>query len=406
MPKFGYLAKRSPTQIVEGIMEAETRRSVVGQLLDLGYTPVRVLEVLGEKTVVLSGPAPVREPKVPRRHLNQFTRQFASLVRSQVPILRILQILKEQTAHAALRRLVGVVQEEIRQGQTLSSALERHPRVFSGLYVSLIRSGEAGGMLDAVLDRLAEQADREEDLQAKIQASLAYPLFVGAVGFLTVLFLLIFVIPRLVKLFGVFGSALPLPTRLLLGLMGSFSQGGFLYLGVGLALIGLVFLAARTPKGRCRLDAARLRFPVIGPLIRQVEMTRFSRSFGLLLEHGVPVLQATEVALPVVRDRILREELARLSNHLRDGNTLSTGLQGLSIASPFLIHTVAVAEETGKLGEAFTEVAHCYEGEIERGLRLLTALLEPATILLVGGAVGFIVLAVLLPILTLGTITR
>ena len=407
MTKFTYLAKRSPTEMVEGTLEAEDRANVITHLTGLGYTPVRITEA-AKTAPGAAAPAPTagKEARVPSRHLNQFTRQFASLIRSQVPILRALSILEEQTENPKLRRITRALAEGIRQGQNLSSAMETFPSVFSPLYVSLIRSGEAGGMMDSVLDRLAVQADRDEELQSKVQAALVYPLFVAAVGLCTVVFLLSFVVPRLVKLFSVFGSELPLPTRILLSLAGSLTHHWYLYASSLLGIVAAAFLVARSERGRLWASALRLRLPLLGPLTRQLEIVRFTRSFGLLLDHGLPILQATDVALPVVKNRILRKELALLPKHLKDGSTLSSGLKGLKFSTPFLVNTVAVGEESGKMGEALMEVSNFYERETGRLLQMMAALLEPATILIVGGMVGFIVFAVLLPILTMGAIAR
>lgn len=408
MPRFQYLAKRSPTEMVEGFFESENRSGVIVHLMELGYTPVRVLEAQARQAVPaerriapLSG-----STRVPRRALHQFTRQFASLVRSQVPILRGLSILEEQTSHPRLRRVIASVAEEIRQGQTLSGALERYPRIYPPLYISLIRSGEAGGMLDTVLDRLAVQADREEELESKIRGSLAYPLFVLVAGILTVCFLFWYVIPRMVKLFDVFGAELPLPTRVLLGMAGWLSQGWFWVVGAAVGLSIAWVCVVRREAGRRAVDALMFWIPGLRALLQQMEIVRFARSFGLLIEHGIPILQATDLVLPVVRNRLLRRDLSRLPAHLKEGRTLSEGLRGLKLSTPFLVNTVAVGEESGRIGEALTEVAGFYEREVERGLQILTTLLEPAVILLVGGVVGFVVIAVLLPILTMSTVAR
>jgi type II secretory pathway component PulF len=216
-----------------------------------------------------------------------------------------------------------------------------------------------------------------------VQTALAYPLFVGLVGVATVIFLFTFVIPRLMKLFTFFGSNLPLPTKMLLALMEGLSKGWYWWAGGLMLILFIGVLALRKQEARAGLDYLFLRVPVLGSLIRHLEITRFARSFGLL-----------------------RREMARLPAHLKDGHTLSTGLKKLSIATPFLVNTVAVGEESGKMGEALSEVSNFYEREVERLLQMVAALLEPATILIVGGVVGFIVIAVLLPILTMSTIAR
>jgi len=407
MPTFRYLAKRGPTEVIEGVLEAENRANVLMHLAQQGYTPVRITEGSTDDGVSL---APVglgtRGVKVPTRQLNQFTRQFASLVRSQVPLLRALGILKDQTNHPRLKRIVEAIGEEIRQGQTLSGALEKYPWVFSQLYVSLTRSGEVAGMLDTVLDRLALQADREEALRSKVQGAMTYPFFVGAVGLATVTFLLAFVMPRLVKLFKGFGGQLPLPTRILLMVSGWMSQPWFWGACGIMALFLVVLLRGRGEESRLFLDRIALATPLVKTLVRQLELARFARAYGLLLDHGIPILQATEIAIPVVENRIIRKGLTPLTHHLREGGSLSSCLKGLSVATPFLVNSVAVGEEGGKAGEALIEVANFYEQEVERLLQILAGLLEPTMILVVGGIVGFIVMAVLLPIFEVSSLVH
>jgi type II secretory pathway component PulF len=407
MPKFLYQAKRSPGETIQGVLEAEDRSNAIALLTERGCLPIQVEEVTEEdrKSQLLTDKEG-QEVRVPPRALHQFTRQFASLIRSHVPVLRALGILSEQATHPKMRQVVEALAEAIRQGQTLSEAMGRFPKVFFPLYICLIRSGEVGGMLDVVLEQLAVQADREEAFESKMRSSLAYPLFVLAVGCFTVAFLFLFVIPRLTKLFQVFGANLPWPTRWTLFVVQNVSCHWYGYLG-GLALVGLVGMwLMRGRMGRKSMDLLLLKVPYLRDILRDMEIVRFARSFGLLLAHGVPILQAADVAIPLVRSLPLRKELERLPAHLKEGHTLSGGLKGLSISTALLVNTVAVGEESGRVPEALSEVAHFYEREVERRLQILTALLEPAILLGIGGVVGWIVLAILLPILTMSTVIR
>lgn len=403
MPTFKYLAKRGPNDMVEGVLEADSRAKVLSQLAGLGYIPVRVAEATTGRQPT---DAQARLRRVSVRHLNQFTRQFASLMRSQVPLMRALGIMQEQTTHPTLHRILDSIREHVRQGQTLSQSLTGYPQVFSPLYLSLIKSGEVTGMLDTVLDRLAAQADQEESLRSKVQVALAYPLFVGVVGLGTVVFLLMFVMPRLLKLFITFGGELPLPTKILLALT-AWCRSEWTW-GSLLALVAVAVWLAKSRRAMTRrwLDRFVLQLPLLGTLMRQVELARFCRSFGLLLSHGIPILQATEVAIPVVKNCVIRKSLLPLTTNLREGASLAACLKTLPVATPFLVHSVAVGEEGGKAAEALLEVADYYEREIERLLQVLAALLEPAMILVVGGLVGFLVMAILLPIFDMSTLVR
>lgn len=407
MPTFKYVAKRGPKEMVEGMLEADDRAHVLSHLSGLGYIPVRISEAAVAQETAVRPPVVVDAGgRVPVRHLNQFTRQFASLLRSHVPLLRALSVLKEQTTHPRLQQILAGLADAIRQGETLSSALARYPKVFSPLFVSLTRSGEVSGTLDQILDRLAVQADRDETLRSQVQSALAYPILVGIVGIGTVIFLLTFVMPRLLKLFEGFGSQLPLPTRILLTVTGWCQQVWF-WIGC-LVAVGLLTLVLRSRAEQSRLvcDRLSLRLPILGTLIRHVELARFARSFGLLLDHGVPILQATEVAIPVVGNRVIRRALERLPAHLKEGGSLAACLKTLPVATPFVVHTVAVGEEGGRVGEALAEIANLYEREVERLLRVMASLLEPTMILVVGSLVGFIVMAVLLPVFEMSVIAR
>jgi general secretion pathway protein F len=257
-----------------------------------------------------------------------------------------------------------------------------------------------------VMDRLAIQADQEEALRSKVQSSLAYPIFIGVVGFGTIVFLLTFVMPRLIKMFGSFGGELPAPTKLLMAVSGLLAQQWF-WGGVVLFVVGgLLLFRVLGDQGRFMIDRVQLGLPVMGKLIRQLELARFSRAFGLLLGHGIPVLRATEIAIPVVTNRVLRKEFQKLPGALRDGSSLAISLQALALSAPLFVNTVAVGEEGGRVAEALDEVAQYYEQETERTLGMLSALLEPAIILVVGGVVGFIVMAVLLPVFEMSVMTR
>lgn len=409
MPRFHYTAKRGPKDIVQGVLEADSRGLVLTQLTQLGYIPVRINE---ESAPTEDGAAAVvRAPKAvtPRRvspaHLTLCTRQFASLIRSSVPLLRALNILEDQARHPYLRHVLRQVTEEVRQGQTLSSSLAKFPLVFSPLYINLVHSGEVSGALDAILERLSQQLEQEEAMRTKIRLAFTYPTFVGVVGLGTVIFLMTFVMPRLSRLLTGLGQRLPLPTKLLLAVSGGMSHWWFWAAAAGLIAIGALLWRSTGERGRLLRDRLLLRLPVFGPLIQQSEMARFARSFGLQISQGISILQAMEVSIQVIDHRVIRAQLQRLPEGLRQGETLSSGLKTLSVASPFLIHTVAVGEEGGKVGEALTEVAAYYERETERLLQAMAALLEPMLILGVGVVVGFIVMAVLLPIFEMSSIS-
>lgn len=402
MPTFHYTAKRGPHDVVEGTVDADNRGGVLSYLAERGYVPVRVVEQ-STQTPDADSLRPAAAPsrvvgRVPSGHLTAFTRQFASLVRSSVPLLRAMKILEEQAKHPGMRHILHELAEAVRQGDTLSSAMAKFPRTFSALYVNLIHSGEVSGAMDVILDRLATQAEQDEVMRARIRAAFVYPAFVGVVGMLTVVFLMTFVMPRLSSLLSGLGGRLPLATRLLLAMVEWMSTPWWWAGSLGAAAVAALWWRVSGVRGRLALDRLILRLPLVGPVVRQNELSRFARSLGLQITHGIPVLQAIEVSASVVDHRIIRSELGRLAEGLRQGRPLSACLQGTSISTPLLVNTIAVGEESGRVGEALGEVSAFYDRETERLLQTLATLLEPALILGVGLFVGFIVMAVLLPI--------
>ena len=411
MPTFHYTAKRGPRDVVEGVLEAENRPGALIRLTELGYTPVRVSEQTDadQRAADDGRPAAIQSPaarvgRVPAGHITVFTRQFASLVRSHVPLLRALKILEDQARHPALRQVLRGLAEEVRQGQTISSGLAKFPSAFSPLYVNLVHSGEVSGALDVILERLATQLEQEQAMRSRVRAALTYPAFVGVVGCATVVFLMTFVMPRLSRLLTGLGERLPLPTRLLLAVSEWMSSGWFWGIVMGAAIALAVLWRIFGRRGRVAADRLLLRIPLLGALVRQSEVARFARSFGLQIDHGIPILQAIDVAVQVVNHTVIRSQLQRVPEGLRQGNTLSSCLKELQVGTPFLVNTIAVGEESGRVGEALLEVAAYDEREVERLLQTLSTLLEPMLILLVGLVVGFIVMAVLLPIFEMSAI--
>ncbi len=413
MPKFHYTAKKGPKDIVQGVLEADSRAGVLAQLAQLGYVPVRVQET-GADGVASAAAAsdgspppaakPVRASRIGGRQLAMFTRQFSSLVHAHVPLLRSLKILEDQTRHPYLRHILRELSEQVRQGETLSTGLAKFPRTFPPLFVNLVRSGEASGTLDTVLDRLAQQTEHDDTMRQRVRAAFTYPAFVGIVGFGTVVFLMTFVMPRLSGLLAGLGQRLPAQTRLLLAITAWLSNGwvwaGVAAVGIGLALVW----RALGPRAAWLRDTIALRLPLMSGLIQQVELSRFARTFGLQLSNGIPILQAMDTANSVVDNLVLRQQLAQVPEGLRQGTPLSVCLQGVRFASPFLINTIMVGEESGRVGEALIDVAGYYEREVERTIQTMATLLEPALIVGVGLVVGFIVMAVLLPIFEMSSI--
>jgi len=399
MPTFSYRAKQGPVATVEGELRAASRAEALSRLETMGYTPVSVREKLPLSTRrrLFSG------WRVGERDITVFTRQLGSLTRSGVPILRALSTIREQTENARLAGILARVEDSVRDGSTLSESLSGYPAQFSELYVNMIRSGEGGGVLDDVLFRVADAREKEEDTRRRIQAATAYPTLVIVVGILTVFILLSFFMPRVVSLFRDYRS-LPLPTRILIGLSDFFEVNWHWILLVGVLFWAVFRRLAAMEKGKAFVDGIRLRLPVLGRFLLESDIARFARTFSLLLTSGVPIEQALTLGANTLHNAVLREEMLRVREEtVRQGLPVSEGLKRSRFFPVFVANMAGVGEEGGKLEESLLEVANYYEKEVEQRTRLVTSLLEPLLILVVGLVVGFIVFAMLLPIFKLGS---
>ncbi len=394
-----YKAKSGPDQAVEGEIEADSDADAVVRIERMGYSPVWVREK--ESGARAGRRRPPR--RISRRDVTVFTSQLASLTRSAVPILRALSTIAQQTENPALARVVQDIERTIRDGHMLSDALSRHPRLFPPLYVSMVRSGESGGVMDVILARLTEAREREDDMRRRVQAALAYPLLILVTGVATVLALLTFFLPRVVALFRDY-DRLPLPTRILIALSDFFAAWWYWLVIAALLAAAVLFRLASVPAGRQWLDSLKLRIPLMRRMLLYSDLSRYSRTLALLVDAGISIDRALALASSTVRNRVLRLQLegARDST-IRQGRALSEGLRRAPDVPPFLVNLVAVGEEGGRLPEALTDVAVFYEKELDQQGRLVTSLLEPILILTVGALVGFIVAAMLLPIFELGT---
>lgn len=407
MQKFLYKARDGNKQMLEGTLEAESEQDALNQLTQMGYFP---LSLQSDR----SGPPPADATdrggglfsRVRRRDVTLVTRQLADLLEAEVTLVRSLEVLRDQTENVKMARVVGDLTARLRDGKSLSDALGTHPRIFSPLYVSLVRSGEVGGMLPEVLSRLADFSEKEDELRGKIRSAMAYPSLILAVGMTTVAVLLAFVVPRLELLFQESGQALPMATQVMIDTSKGLLKYWPLILS-GIVLVGfLVKRGGLSAADRTALDRLKLRIPVWGSLLRKVEIARFTRSLGTLLKHGVPILSAMGVASQAAGNRTLADDLGEVSKKLQGGSTLAQAIAANSLFPATVRQMIAVAEEAGTLDRSLLRIAETYEREAERAMKTISTLLEPAMILFVGLVVGGIVISMLLPIFQLDLMAR
>ena len=406
MQKFLYKAKDGRKQVMQGILEAETERGALSKLSQMGYFPLSIQkEEAGPQRQASSRSFSIFTG-IRRRDITFFTRQLSDLLEAGLTLMRALNVIQDQTENPRLQEILGDIVSHVRDGKSFSDALAVYPKVFPPIYVSMVRSGEVGGILGGVLARLADFSEKEEELQGKVRAAMAYPALICLVGMGTVAVLLIFVVPKLVLLFQDVGQVLPLPTQILIAV----SRGVAKYWWVALliaALGGFLGRRQRLPQGaRLAIDRIKLRFPVWGSLIKKVEIARFARSLATLLSHGVPILQAMQSVYQATGNEMLKGELQKIGDQLRGGTTLSQGMRLSRIFPNLVINMVSVGEEAGSLDRSLIKIADTYEREADRAMKMMTALVEPVMILVMGSVVGFIVVSMLLPIFQIDILAR
>jgi type IV pilus assembly protein PilC len=329
------------------------------------------------------------------------TRQLATLVKAGMPLLRSLRTVSDQLEPGVLREVFAQVASDVEAGVKLSDAFARHPRQFPTYYVNMIRAGELGGLLDEILKRLAELMEKQRRIQERVRSALMYPAFIMVAAISILIILMAFVVPTFLEMFTELGTALPLPTRILVVACAVVRGWWWLVLivGVGVGLLLKAFLA--TSGGRRLFDQMLLRLPVFGSLIQRVLIARFSRTLGILLTSGVPILSALTTVRATVTNAVLDEALQDVERSLKAGESLARPIELSNAFPPLVSRMVALGEETGQLDRMLVQLADSYEEEVDVHLAGLTQLIEPMLIVFVGGIVGFIVIAMFLPLLSL-----
>ena len=418
MPEFAYRAKKGPKEIVNGSVEAASLDEAMEKLDRLGLLPIqleeagsRKPEAGSKKTEVLQQTAERKEQRtvakkpifggVKSSEVTIFGRQLASLVKSGVPILRALWIIGEQTANPRLKDFLVRAQEEIRNGQSLSSVFSQYPKFFPPLYIAMVKTGEDSGALESTLLRISDYRQKQEEIWSRVRTAMAYPILMAVTGIGTIIFMLTFVIPKLTSLFKSMGSQLPLPTRILMEASAFFrSPWVWVFLGSA-AVTGITLWKTRAEAMKALWGRVSLKIPLIKSFVMKSETARFSRTLELLLRSGISILRAIEVTTPVLENGVLRGQLEKTRADLTGGASLGASLRESNLFPLFVTNLISVGEESGKLDEAMQEIAQFYERETDEMIKIMTTLLEPLMMLGMGLVVGFIVIAMLLPMFEL-----
>lgn len=398
MPLFEYSGLNAAGKKVSGVTEATGRRAALQKLRGEGIYPTTLEE---EKAARSRAPLLgrfARRRKVPTAELANATRQLATLLGAGLPLDEALATVSGQLEQPLLARTLGQVREEVVQGQALHAALEEHGGVFPPLYINMVRVGENSGTLDQVLERLADFLEDQARLRSRIRSAMAYPVLMAVIGTGVLFFLLAFVVPKVTRMLEDLDQALPLPTLLLIRSSDFLMNWWWLLLALlALAAAGL-FRYGRTEKGSWAFNRLLLRLPVVGRLNLLIATSRLTRTLGTLLKSGVPLLSALDIARNIMQNRVLRQTIEETTAAVREGEGLAEPLRRSGVFPPMVAQMAAVGEKSGEIEQMLFRVADTYEHQVEMAIDGMLSLLEPLMILLMGSVVGFIVMAILLPI--------
>jgi type IV pilus assembly protein PilC len=389
---YAYRVRDRKGSLVTGELQADSEDLVLAKLREQHYIP---LEVKAKKAG-LSKEFHILPEKAKLKDLSVFSRQFATMVNSGLPLLRSLAILEDQTQSKYLAKVVGQVRLDVEQGSSLSAALAKHPRAFSQLYVSMVRAGETSGTLDDVLLRLADTIEREVSLRRQIKSAMTYPIVVTGLVIVILTAMLIFVVPTFKDLYQQLGGTLPLPTRLLVG-VSDVVRGSFLIVAALIIAFVFVFRWWRKGPGKLAWDKFKLKIPIFGKLFHKSALARFARTLSVLNRSGVPILHALDIVQETVGNQLVANAVKDLQAGVKEGESIAGPLSRHAVFPPMVVQMMAVGEETGALDTMLEKVAIFYDEEVAAAVESLTSLIEPVLIAVVGGAVGAIVIALYLP---------
>ncbi|MFH1360031.1 MAG: type II secretion system F family protein [Candidatus Omnitrophota bacterium] len=394
MPTYRYKAKKGATETVAGTLEARHQEEAIDIVHRLGLIPISVEECSKTSARKSFG----RPQRVRPREIYLFSRQLANLLKAGIPLLRALSLLANQTHNVYFQGVIQSVVSRVKDGENFSQCLAIYPNIFSGLYIAMIRAGEEGGNLREMLLRISEYLQKQEEISGKVRAAIAYPAFMAIVGCATVIFILTFVMPRLTNIFASMQQQLPLATQILINLS-NLIRRGWPVISVVL-IVGLVSVSrwAKSKSGRVLLSRLKLRLPLLGDIISKSEIVRFSRTLELLIKSGVPLVRALTISIPTLNNGFIQEGLLPCREDLEKGLSLGESLRKTDLFPVLVCDMIKIGEESGSLEESLGDVADSYEQEANEKIRTVTALLEPVMILIVGSVVGFMVIAMLLPI--------
>jgi type IV pilus assembly protein PilC len=395
MATFVYKVRDRAGKIFTGNMEGENRNSVVSRLREMNYYITSIIE---KKQGILLFKKITFFQRIKFRDLTIFYRQFATMVNAGLTLVSSLDILTEQVENKTLSNVIKTIKSDVEAGFTLADAFAKQPQVFSEINVSMIRAGEIGGVLDEILNKIADLMEKEYALRQKIKSAMSYPTFIAGAAVIMSIFLLTFVLPQFVTVFAQYGGELPALTNLLVVLTKLFNQYWYLFF-ITFAAIVFAFLAyIRTPNGKLNFDKFKLSAPIFGEINRKTAVARFTRILGTLIKSGVPILEALKVSSNAIGNLVISLAVTNAKTKIKEGQSISGPLAASGVFPPMVTQMIMVGEESGELEEMLVNVAKFYDEEVDRSVERLTSIIEPVMMVFIALTVGIMIIAMYLPI--------
>jgi type IV pilus assembly protein PilC len=394
MGSFNWVGKTRDGLVRKGVIVASDSEAAMAALRSQAIMPTSVKP----KPKDLAEIIPLLAPKITTKEIVIFTRQFATMIDAGLPLVQCLEILGSQQDNATFQKVVRQIKADVEGGSTFSDALGKHPKHFDRLFVNLVAAGEVGGILDTILNRLAVYLEKAEALKRRVKSALTYPAAVTVIAIAVVVLMLVKVIPVFEKMFADFNSALPGPTMVVLKI------SHFMQAYIGYMIVGLIVLVVSlrwiytTQRGRRFFDALFLKMPVFGTLLQKVAVARFSRTLGTMLSSGVPILDALEIVARTAGNVIVEEEIMTARGSISEGKTIAEPLEASKVFPGMVVQMIAVGEQTGAMDAMLGKIADFYDDEVDAAVDALTSLLEPLLMVVLGGSIGTLLVAMYLPI--------
>lgn len=399
MPVYEYKALDRKGKNIKGLIDAESESQARSKLRKAEQFPVSLKESKGKsRSGTRSGSGILQFERIKAEEIYAMTRQLATLLGAGIALVPALSSLVEQTSNAALKRVIAQIRESVNEGSTLTRALSEHPKLFSTIYVNMIRSGEASGSLDVVLEKLADFGEKQQSLQGRLRAALIYPIFMAVIGAGILFVLITYVVPNITQVFGDMGQILPMPTRILIAVSDFLKQYWWVVIGAIVLIIIAIRYGINTRPGRQVWDLARLRAPIIGVVFQKVLLARFSATLGSLLNSSVGLLTSMQIVKTLVDNVHIAAVLDEAMEDIEKGRSMTVALNNSEWFPPMFVQMISVGEQSGSLEKMLDKVSAAYEREVENAIVSMTSLIEPIMIVGMGFMVGFVVLSILLPI--------